>query len=232
MSVTVRRATAVLAVALVTSSLLGGAALAAPAPSPSATAGPASDGGEQSSSGELVSFGIAPAGAERPDERPYVSVSAAPGTVVYDHVAVLNQAASPVALSVYSADVVQADGGGLAARGRTDTDSDAGAWIHVDAPGSVEVPAQTAETGYGFVIVPFSVTIPADAEPGTTSAVSSPRSRPSARGMRTARASTSSSASRLVSTSRSPGTWFPACRSTRSRPYGAGPTCSGAGASG
>ena len=85
---------------------------------------------------------------------------------MYDHVAVLNQAASPVALSVYSADVVQADGGGLAARGRTDTDSDAGAWIHVDAPGSVEVPAQTAETGYGFVIVPFSVTIPADAEPG------------------------------------------------------------------
>ncbi len=114
---------------------------------------------------DLVSFGIAPAGAERPDGRPYLSFSAAPGSTIYDHVAVLNQADQPLSLEVYSGDVIQADAG-LSVLPRDDTDVDAGSWITVDGPADLEVPAQTPDTGVGYVIVPFTVTIPADAEPG------------------------------------------------------------------
>lgn len=136
--------------------LLTAAGLAAPA----SAADP-----DPSAGSDLVSFGIAPAGPERPDDRPYVAVTAPAGSVVYEHVALLNQGPEPVTLDVYGADVVMADGGGLSVRAASDTDTDAGAWVSVDAPGPVEVPAQDAD-GYGWTIVPLTVTVPQDAEPG------------------------------------------------------------------
>lgn len=160
----VRRASAV--AGLVLTALLGGvgpagsAPSADPAPTPSGAA--AEDGGAPK---DLLSFGIAPAGADRPDDRPYVSISAPPGAVVYEHVALLNQAAAPVDLTVYTRDVVQADGGGLGVQTRAATPVDAGSWVTADAPSTVSVPPQT-DQGYGFTIVPLTIAIPANAEPG------------------------------------------------------------------
>ncbi|WP_448062567.1 COG1470 family protein [Cellulomonas hominis] len=153
----------VLAVLLASTATATPALAATPAP-PAPT-----QGGEQQDAAtdgqDLVSFGIAPAGAERPDGRPYLSFSAAPGSTIYDHVAVLNQADQPLSLEVYSGDVIQADAG-LSVLPRDDDNVDAGSWITVDGPGDLEVPAQTPDTGVGYVIVPFTVTIPANAEPG------------------------------------------------------------------
>ncbi|GAA3794525.1 hypothetical protein CSO01_25000 [Cellulomonas soli] len=148
MIATLRR-TAVLA--LVTLALLAPAGPVAAATDPDAT--------------DMVSFGIAPAGADRPDARPYLAVTAPAGSVVYEHVALVNQDDEPVTLEVYGADVVMADGGGLSVRAAADTDTDAGAWVSVDAAGPVQVPAQTAD-GFGYTIVPLAITIPQDAEPG------------------------------------------------------------------
>ncbi|WP_407344671.1 hypothetical protein [Pengzhenrongella phosphoraccumulans] len=146
-----RRAVVVGAVTLSAAALAAQPALAA---SPSPADGPA-----------LASFGIGPAGLERPDARAFLSYSAGPGAVIYDHVAIINQAVTPIDLDVYSGDVLMADGG-LAVTARDQETTGAGAWIAVDAAATVQVPAQSVETGLGYTIVPFSITVPADAEPG------------------------------------------------------------------
>ena len=155
-----RRRRPALVPSLVLGALLGLGSLA-----PAAAADDAQDPADEPAP-DLVSFGISPAGPERPDDRPYVSLVAPAGAVVYEHVALLNQDEDPVSLDVYATDVVMADGAGLTARVRTDVSTDAGSWISISGPTDVEVAAQTAESGYGWAVVPFSVTIPADAEPG------------------------------------------------------------------
>lgn len=113
----------------------------------------------------LASFGIAPAGVDRPDDRPFLAVTAPPGAVIYEHAAFINQGAAPIDLGVYSGDVIMAEDG-LSVSSHADAPTDAGAWIDFGGLETVSVPAQTPEDGYGYVIVPFTVTIPADAEPG------------------------------------------------------------------
>jgi hypothetical protein len=159
-----RRTLWVAALALTTAGLAPAPALAAsPAPSPSATQSPA----EPPAAGpNLASFGIAPAGIERPDDRPYLRYSAAPGSVIYDHVALLNQAGTPIDLQLYSGDVIMAGAGGLAVPARGEKSTDAGSWITLDAGGpQAHVPAQTT-AGVGYTVLPFSITIPANAQPG------------------------------------------------------------------
>lgn len=157
MSVRPRRAL-VAAGALLVAVLLAPPATGATEPEPPA--------GETASTRDLVSFGISPGRADRPDDRPYLSMEAPAGAVVYEHVALINQDDQPLTLDVYGTDVVMAEGGGITARARADASTDAGAWLTVDGPTSVEVPPQTVDTGFGFAIVPFRVTIPANAEPG------------------------------------------------------------------
>jgi len=126
-------------------------------------AGDSASGGETAPG--LASFGIAPAGVDRPDQRPFLAVTAPPGAVIHEHAALLNQAGTPIELQVYSGDVVMADDG-LSVTLRADGAADAGSWIVVDSAGPFVVPPQTPETGFGFTVVPFTVTIPRDAEPG------------------------------------------------------------------
>ncbi|MBU4335601.1 MAG: hypothetical protein KJ548_03425 [Actinobacteria bacterium] len=116
------------------------------------------------SSAEPVTFGIAPASADSPDDRAYLVAGAAPGSVVYEHIAVINQSDVPLSLAVYPVSAGNTSDGslGLAERGMT---SDAGGWLTLGAE-QVDVPAQSTDTGLGFVIVPVTITIPTDAEPG------------------------------------------------------------------
>ncbi|WP_024287403.1 hypothetical protein [Cellulomonas sp. KRMCY2] len=154
--------TAVAAAALTATLLLAAPASATSTPEPS-------DGSADEATvtpQDLVSFGISPAGVDRPDNRPYLSMAVPTGAVVYEHAALINQDDAPVSLDVYGTDVIMADGGGLSARAAAEVSSDAGSWISIVGPTTLEVPAQTPDTGFGYVVVPFTVTIPADAEPG------------------------------------------------------------------
>lgn len=145
-----------------TLAVLLGLALAA---SPLIAAAAPDAGSDDAAAPDLASFGISPAGAERPDDRSYLVVTAPPGAVIHDHVALINQDDTPIGLQVYGTDVIMADSG-LGARARDELNTGAGSWISVDGSADVEVPAQTVETGYGFTILPFTVTIPTNAEPG------------------------------------------------------------------
>lgn len=146
---------------------LGALATPALAATPNPSPAPASDPAVAAEGERLASFGIGPAGSERPDERPFLVAAAGPGSVLYDHVAVINQAADPVDLTLYAADALTADGGGLAIRERAATSNDLGSWITVGDPTpAITVPAQSPETGLGYVIVPITIAIPANAQPG------------------------------------------------------------------
>lgn len=165
----VSRTAAVLSAAAVTLSwIVTGPALAATDPDDGDTPlveEPAGADAEQ----DLVSFGIAPAGPERPDDRPFLQVGAAPGSVIYEHVALINQDDEPIELHVYAGDVINADSG-LAVTPRSEESTGAGSWVDFGGLETVVVPAQTPEDGYGYAIVPFTVTIPTNAEPGDHSA--------------------------------------------------------------
>ena len=162
-----RRDLAVAGLALLTAALAVAPAHAAtPTPAPLAASSPSSSTAPAAGP-DLVSFGIAPAGVERPDDRPYLSYTAAPGSVIYDHVALLNQGAAPVGLQLYAGDVVMSDGTGLGVPPRDQAPTDAGSWIAFDAPrADLQVPAQTKDAGIGYTVVPFSLTIPVNAQPG------------------------------------------------------------------
>lgn len=152
MQAPIRRVVTALAVVVPAVLLLGGPAGAAAAPA----------AGDH----DLVTFGIAPAGADRPDDRPFLAIQAAPGSVVHDHIALLNQDSRPIALQTYAADVVQTRSGGLSADAAGAKGGKESAWVKVEAPKTVAVPPQTKAHGIGFTIVPITLTIPKTAEPG------------------------------------------------------------------
>lgn len=144
---------------LLTTLALPATAADEPAPTPGAP------DGSTTSSNELVTFGVAPAGPEKPDQRPYLAYTVAPGSVISDHIAVLNQADHALELDVYASDVTPGAEGGLEVPARAVAPTSAGSWVSSDVS-HVQAPPQTAETGLGFVIVPFTVTVPNNAEPG------------------------------------------------------------------
>ncbi|HMO11985.1 MAG TPA: hypothetical protein PKB06_10915, partial [Actinotalea sp.] len=139
---------------------------APPAVDPDAAVADPGDGATGPDDGDLVSFGIAPSGRERPDDRPFIIVSAPPGATIYENVAVINLDSRPLTLDVYTGDFLMAEGGGLAVTTRDQPPTGIGSWIAIQTPASVTVPAQTAETGYGFTVVPLVISIPDNAQPG------------------------------------------------------------------
>jgi hypothetical protein len=113
----------------------------------------------QASAAAPVTFGVRPATETAPDNRNNFSYGATPGAIVHDFVAVSNVSEAPVALKVYASDAFNTPEGGfdLLASGRQPVDI--GAWTKT-RDSSVTIP------GRSVVIVPFTVTIPADATPG------------------------------------------------------------------
>ncbi|WP_028046178.1 hypothetical protein [Cellulomonas sp. URHE0023] len=151
--------------ALAVAALLTTLALpAAAADEPAPTQG-ASDADATTTPKERVTFGVAPAGPQRPDQRPYLAYTVAPGSVIRDNIAVINQADHALELDVYPSDVEPGSEGGLEVPARAVVPVGAGSWVSSDVA-HVQAPAQTAQDGFGFVVVPFTVTIPTNAEPG------------------------------------------------------------------
>jgi len=112
-----------------------------------------------------ATFGITAASGGAPDGRSDVAVTAPPGSVVHDTLAVINRSDFPLAVDVYAADVANDAHGGVVLPPRSATPAGAGAWLTLGT-GAVSVPAQSGEEGAGYVLVPLTVTIPAAAEPG------------------------------------------------------------------
>ena len=163
--------------------LLIGAALAlvagAAAPGGAAAAERSSPAGRVVQDKNLVTVGIGPAGPERPDQRPYLEYGVQPGSVVLDHVAVVNQSEVPLTLAVYPGDAINSEGGGLDITQRAQRNQDLGSWVTVGKAAAggtldptsrsqttVTVPPQSARTGRGTVVVPVRIAVPADAAPG------------------------------------------------------------------
>lgn len=113
---------------------------------------------------QLATFGVTGASGDVPDTRSYLAMTAAPGSVVYDSVAVINQSDVPLDIDVYTGDAINTDDGSVGLPDRSVTPTAAGTWLTVGAS-TVNVPAQSS-TGRGYTVVPVTITIPADAEPG------------------------------------------------------------------
>jgi hypothetical protein len=112
-----------------------------------------------------AAFGIQPASAKGPDARQDFTYSATPGARVADHVAVVNLGTAPVTLRLYASDATSTANGSFTLQPAATKPTDLGAWVHLDGPSSVTVPARTAH-GPSSVIVPFTVAVPANASPG------------------------------------------------------------------
>ncbi|MFI1467443.1 WxL protein peptidoglycan domain-containing protein [Streptomyces wuyuanensis] len=92
--------------------------------------------------------------------RPYFYLSADPGTTLTDSVTVTNKTAAPLTFVLYAADAYNTErDGGFAVRTRQERQRGVGAWAKPDRA-RLTVPARSAVT------VPYTLTVPEDAEPG------------------------------------------------------------------
>ncbi|HEX6360859.1 DUF916 domain-containing protein [Actinophytocola sp.] len=108
---------------------------------------------------EQITFGIRPATQDAPDNRARFTYGATPGAVVRDYVAVSNVSLAPLTLQVYASDAFNTSEGGLDLLPAGRPSTDVGAWTKPETT-TVVVGARSV------VIVPFTLTVPADATPG------------------------------------------------------------------
>ena len=93
-------------------------------------------------------------------DRQFFYLEAAPGTTVHDRVSVANLSDRPMTFQLYGADAYNTPrDGGFALRAADQKQTGVGAWTHL-AKSSLTVPAHTRAD------VPFTLTVPAGAEPG------------------------------------------------------------------
>ncbi|WP_407077550.1 WxL protein peptidoglycan domain-containing protein [Streptomyces sp. SCSIO 30461] len=93
-------------------------------------------------------------------KRPYFYLTAEPGTTVTDTVTVSNKTFGPLSFLLYAADAYNTErDGGFAVRTRKEPQRGVGAWAKPERE-KVTVPA------HGSVAVPYTLTVPENAEPG------------------------------------------------------------------
>lgn len=105
-----------------------------------------------------VSWSVTPAGESGPDGRTSVQHELDPGESVQDRIAVRNLGAEDIVFRLSAADGYYNSSGRFDMLPSGQPSEAAGAWI--DIPAEVAVPAG------GTVVVPFTITVPEDAEPG------------------------------------------------------------------
>jgi hypothetical protein len=105
-------------------------------------------------------FAVQPSGPDGPGARDWFTYTLDPGAVFGDTVAISNLSNEPIRFVIYPTDAVSvADTSGFAALKDTEEPVDVGTWIKL-AAGEYTVPAGQR------IDVPFSITVPEDAEPG------------------------------------------------------------------
>ncbi|MDU0293626.1 WxL protein peptidoglycan domain-containing protein [Saccharothrix longispora] len=127
--------------------------VAAVLPVPPAVAQPAEPGTDRQT------WSVAPASTSGPDGRAGFDYVVEPGMRYDDHLAVRNLGEGDITLDLYAGDAVNTGTGGFDLLARDEASTVVGDWVTVSSP-QVVVPARDT------VVVPFSVTVPADAEPG------------------------------------------------------------------
>lgn len=104
-------------------------------------------------------WALVPASAEGPDGRAVLEYIVDPEQAYTDHVAVRNLGEQALTVSLHAQDAVQGPDGGFDLSGPEDQAAQVGAWVELETT-QVTVPPRE------HVIVPFTLDIPADAEPG------------------------------------------------------------------
>jgi hypothetical protein len=104
-------------------------------------------------------WALVPANAEGPDGRGQLDYVAQPGEHLTDHVAVRNLGEAEITLTLYAQDAVAGQGNAFEVLTPDDDALQVGDWLHL-ADESVTVPPRSA------VVVPITLKVPADAEPG------------------------------------------------------------------
>ena len=105
-------------------------------------------------------FAVQPSGPDGPGTRDWFTYTLDPGTVFGDTVAISNLSDRPMRFAIYATDAVSVDGtGAFGALKDTEEPTDVGTWIELAAT------QHTVEPGTR-IDVPFSITVPEDAEPG------------------------------------------------------------------
>jgi hypothetical protein len=146
-----------LAVLLSTASATG-TAVAAPASGP--PGGSKTTGGSGGTSGDRITWSVQASGRTRPDTRPTFSYAAVPaGTSRADHIAIRNLGSGPLTLQVYASDARNTSTGGFDLLPAARRPVDVGSWVHLTK-------SRVTVRAHSTVIVPFTVTVPANATPG------------------------------------------------------------------
>lgn len=106
-----------------------------------------------------VSWGVRPADTVHGAERPNFAYTLPPGGTLSDALIVTNRGDAPLALDVYAADGFLTPDGTLDVLEAGEQSTALGSWVAVTTPEVVVEPDATVE-------IPFTVTVPADAQPG------------------------------------------------------------------
>ncbi|BCJ50399.1 hypothetical protein Asp14428_18740 [Actinoplanes sp. NBRC 14428] len=109
--------------------------------------------------GDSLTWSLAPSGPKGPNGRPALDYKLDPGATITDHVAVTNHSKHPLTLSLYPNDAFTTATGGFDLRAGTAEPAGAGRWINL-AEDRLTLRPSTR------VVVPFTVTVPANATPG------------------------------------------------------------------
>jgi hypothetical protein len=138
----------VLSLGLVSTSALAGAQEGDP---------PAGDAAADDGSGN---FAVQPSGPNGPGERDWFIYTLDPGDTWGDTVAISNLSDRPTRFFIYATDAITiADTGGIGALRDDQAPVDVGSWVQLAANEYVVDPGRRID-------VPFSITVPSDAEPG------------------------------------------------------------------
>jgi hypothetical protein len=138
------------------------AGVAAPAAAPASAQETPSEGAqpEDTTSSGGAGFAVQPSGPNGPGTRDWFIYTLNPGDVWGDTVAISNLSDAPKRFAIYATDAVSvADTGGFAALRDDEPPVDVGTWVTLAAAEYVVPPGQRID-------VPFSLTVPDDAEPG------------------------------------------------------------------
>lgn len=148
--------------------LLGGLMAAAPAEAmtPTASRGAArtalaiADGDDGQDSGNTLTWSVRPTPSENEESaRPNYLLDVEEGEVVEDSIRVRNFGERELTLTIYASDARTTETGAIDLLPAGEEPRDVGAWIELDT-NKVTIPAKD------FIDVPFTLTVPADAESG------------------------------------------------------------------
>ncbi len=130
-----------------------------PGPTDPAATDPAAEPAAPADPATQVSWGVRPADTVHGAERPNFAYTLPPGGTLSDAIVVTNRGPAPLTLDVYAADGFLTPDGTLDVLEKGEESTALGAWVRVASPQVVVEPDASVE-------VPFTLTVPEDAQPG------------------------------------------------------------------